>query len=309
MGSPSLSEPFCSSVLRAGSDSIRRGWPGGVVRVRPSENPADPDHTEPVEKSRAESRHNGLITIIHWPRRSAFSQIARGAAGDSAVARQQARLKSRISPDRGTISWQLGARCLRPLTASHRLAAGIVGRIGPRDCRPSRAAAAPRRSAGGRHGVDGEPVSSAAATRRTALLPGLAQFRDYQRGWLRGDLLAGITVAAYLVPQVMAYAEVAGLPPVTGLWAMHRATGRLRPARLVPSAVDRPGIHHRADDRGGADADGRGRPGAVRAAGGHPGPDGRRGSVCSAGWPGWASWPTCCPSRCWSATWPASRSS
>jgi hypothetical protein len=31
---------------------------------------------------------------------------------------------------------------------------------------------------------------------------------------------AGFTVAAYLVPQVMAYAEVAGLPPVTGLWAV-----------------------------------------------------------------------------------------
>lgn len=35
----------------------------------------------------------------------------------------------------------------------------------------------------------------------------------------RGDLLAGVTVTAYLVPQVMAYAELAGLPPVTGLWA------------------------------------------------------------------------------------------
>jgi sulfate permease, SulP family len=43
--------------------------------------------------------------------------------------------------------------------------------------------------------------------------------RGYQRSWLRGDLLAGVTVAAYLVPQVMAYATVAGLPPVTGLWA------------------------------------------------------------------------------------------
>lgn len=50
-------------------------------------------------------------------------------------------------------------------------------------------------------------------------LPGLEQLRGYRRGWLRGDLLAGITVAAYLVPQVMAYAVVAGLPPVTGLWA------------------------------------------------------------------------------------------
>ena len=49
--------------------------------------------------------------------------------------------------------------------------------------------------------------------------PGLAQFQGYQRAWLRGDILAGLTVAAYLVPQVMAYATVAGLPPVAGLWA------------------------------------------------------------------------------------------
>lgn len=32
-------------------------------------------------------------------------------------------------------------------------------------------------------------------------------------------MLAGLTVAAYLVPQVMAYATLAGLPPVVGLWA------------------------------------------------------------------------------------------
>ena len=58
------------------------------------------------------------------------------------------------------------------------------------------------------------------------ILPGLEQFRGYRRDWLRGDLLAGLTVAAYLVPQVMAYATVAGLPPVVGLWAA-----------LVPLAV------------------------------------------------------------------------
>ncbi|WP_236794267.1 SulP family inorganic anion transporter [Amycolatopsis sp. GM8] len=49
-------------------------------------------------------------------------------------------------------------------------------------------------------------------------VPGIAQFRGYRRTWVRGDVLAGITVAAYLVPQVMAYAEIAGLPPVVGLW-------------------------------------------------------------------------------------------
>ncbi|MDX2695635.1 SulP family inorganic anion transporter, partial [Streptomyces ipomoeae] len=52
------------------------------------------------------------------------------------------------------------------------------------------------------------------------LLPGLATLLHYRRAYLRGDLTAGATVAAYLVPQVMAYAVVAGLPPVTGLWAM-----------------------------------------------------------------------------------------
>ncbi|MFI5623632.1 SulP family inorganic anion transporter [Nocardioides sp. NPDC051685] len=43
--------------------------------------------------------------------------------------------------------------------------------------------------------------------------------RGYQRRWLWADLLAGVTITAYLVPQVMAYAELAGLPPETGLWA------------------------------------------------------------------------------------------
>jgi sulfate permease, SulP family len=43
--------------------------------------------------------------------------------------------------------------------------------------------------------------------------------RGYQPAWLRGDLTAGVTVAAYLVPQVMAYATIAGLNPVAGLWS------------------------------------------------------------------------------------------
>jgi high affinity sulfate transporter 1 len=53
-----------------------------------------------------------------------------------------------------------------------------------------------------------------------ALLPSVGWISSYERGWLRGDLLAGVTVAAYLIPQVMAYAAVAGLPAVVGLWAM-----------------------------------------------------------------------------------------
>jgi SulP family sulfate permease len=40
------------------------------------------------------------------------------------------------------------------------------------------------------------------------------------RGGVRADVVAGVTVAAYLVPQAMAYAQLAGLPPVAGLWAV-----------------------------------------------------------------------------------------
>src|SRR5215213_2294891 len=41
----------------------------------------------------------------------------------------------------------------------------------------------------------------------------------YSRADVAGDLLGGITVAALLIPQGMAYAQIAGLPPVTGLYA------------------------------------------------------------------------------------------
>lgn len=60
------------------------------------------------------------------------------------------------------------------------------------------------------------PVMTSIAS---AWTPGLVTLRHYRRRWLGGDVMAGITVAAYLVPQVMAYATVAGLPPVAGLWA------------------------------------------------------------------------------------------
>ncbi len=49
-------------------------------------------------------------------------------------------------------------------------------------------------------------------------VPGVAAARSYRRGWLRSDLVAGLVLAAILVPQGMAYAELAGLPAVTGLY-------------------------------------------------------------------------------------------
>ena len=50
--------------------------------------------------------------------------------------------------------------------------------------------------------------------------PGLRRLLSYHRKWLRGDILAGLTVAAYLIPQCMAYGELAGVEPIGGLWAI-----------------------------------------------------------------------------------------
>jgi len=49
-------------------------------------------------------------------------------------------------------------------------------------------------------------------------LPVIATVRSYERAWVRRDLVAGLVLTALLVPQGMAYAELAGLPPVTGLY-------------------------------------------------------------------------------------------
>jgi high affinity sulfate transporter 1 len=49
-------------------------------------------------------------------------------------------------------------------------------------------------------------------------VPGIRAARTYQKGWVRADLVAGLVLAAILVPQGMAYAELAGLPAVTGLY-------------------------------------------------------------------------------------------
>ena len=51
-------------------------------------------------------------------------------------------------------------------------------------------------------------------------MTGLTNLRHYERRHLRGDLVGGITVLAYLVPQVMAYSSLAGVPAQEGLWVI-----------------------------------------------------------------------------------------
>src|SRR5215831_1775782 len=41
---------------------------------------------------------------------------------------------------------------------------------------------------------------------------------EYRAGWLRGDLIAGMTLAAYAIPVSLAYAGLAGLPPQVGVY-------------------------------------------------------------------------------------------
>ncbi|MBF6089876.1 SulP family inorganic anion transporter [Nocardia cyriacigeorgica] len=49
--------------------------------------------------------------------------------------------------------------------------------------------------------------------------PVFLSLQHYRRGWLRADVLAGLTVWAVLVPEALAYASIAGVPPVVGLYA------------------------------------------------------------------------------------------
>jgi high affinity sulfate transporter 1 len=73
--------------------------------------------------------------------------------------------------------------------------------------------------------VDGPPMDphplargdvTAAGLRRW--VPGIQLVTTYQRGWLTRDLVAGLVLTTLLVPQGMAYAELAGLPAITGLY-------------------------------------------------------------------------------------------
>ncbi len=50
-------------------------------------------------------------------------------------------------------------------------------------------------------------------------LPTIGRLREYSPGWLRDDVVAGLTLSALLVPVGMGYAEAAGLPAIAGLYA------------------------------------------------------------------------------------------
>ena len=94
-------------------------------------------------------------------------------------------------------------------------------------------------------------------------VPALAWLRSYQGAWLRGDVVAGLTAAAVVVPQAMAYGDIAGLPLVVGLYTalvpliVYAVMGTSRPLSVTTTstiAILTAGALHRVAPNGTADA-------------------------------------------------------
>ena len=91
------------------------------------------------------------------------------------------------------------------------------------------------------------PASRIAGIERWA--PGIRAARTYQRSWLSRDLIAGIVLVTLLVPQGMAYAELAGLPAITGLYTTVVCLVAYAARRPVASPGAGARLLARADDR------------------------------------------------------------
>ena len=75
-------------------------------------------------------------------------------------------------------------------------------------------------------------------------VPILQWLPAYKRSWLKNDLFAGITVGVILIPQGIAYATIAGLPPIYGLYTalipqlVYAVMGTSRQLAVGPAAMD-----------------------------------------------------------------------
>ncbi|MFN8123478.1 MAG: SulP family inorganic anion transporter [Thermoleophilia bacterium] len=93
--------------------------------------------------------------------------------------------------------------------------------------------------------------------------PGIAVARSYRASWLRADLTAGLVLTALLVPQGVAYAELAGLPPVAGLYAtmvpllVYAVFGPSRILVMAPDSAIAPMVAATVIPLAGADPDAR----------------------------------------------------
>src|SRR6516225_6711277 len=75
------------------------------------------------------------------------------------------------------------------------------------------------------------------------LVPAFAWLRGYDSSWIKGDLVAGLTAASVVVPQAMAYAAIAGLPLVAGLYTalvplvVYAVMGTSRPLSVTTTST------------------------------------------------------------------------
>lgn len=76
------------------------------------------------------------------------------------------------------------------------------------------------------------------------IIPILEWLPNYEKSFLKGDLIAGITVGIILIPQGIAYALIAGLPPIYGLYCalvpqvIYAIFGSARQVAIGPVAMD-----------------------------------------------------------------------
>ena len=74
-------------------------------------------------------------------------------------------------------------------------------------------------------------------------VPAIEWLSQYKAGWLRCDVVAGVTLAAYAIPVSVAYASLAGLPPQAGLYcylvggAVYAAFGTSRQLAIGPTSA------------------------------------------------------------------------
>src|SRR3954469_6672846 len=54
--------------------------------------------------------------------------------------------------------------------------------------------------------------------RKPGLIPAITWLRDYQKPWMRADVMAGLVAAAVVIPKAMAFATIAGFPVQVGLY-------------------------------------------------------------------------------------------
>ncbi len=75
-------------------------------------------------------------------------------------------------------------------------------------------------------------------------IPILQWLPNYKRSWLKSDLFAGMTIGVILIPQGIAYAIIAGLPPIYGLYTamipqiVYAILGTSRQLAVGPAAMD-----------------------------------------------------------------------